>query len=139
MIYCVFVGPFKDKRLELMTKEFHRRLESLWPVRILGMVEKEKEIRKFIQEKSAKALLISLDAHGRTMDSGAFGRWVTQSSRDMYFFAWGAEGPPKGLSKTNLSSVSLSPMTYTHEMARMLLMEQLYRAGAALRGHPYPR
>ncbi len=138
MIYCVFVGPFKDKRLEQITEEFHQRLERLWPVKLFEMAEKEKEILKFIQEKSGKALLVSLDAHGKAMDSSSFGAWITQSSQDIYFFAWGADGPPKGFSKTTLTSVSLSPMTYSHEIARLLLMEQLYRAGATLRGHPYP-
>jgi 23S rRNA (pseudouridine1915-N3)-methyltransferase len=139
MISCVFVGPFKDKRLEQMTGDFHQRLERLWPVKILEMPEKESEILKFIQVKNKKALLVSLDAHGKAMDSASFGSWITKSSRDIYFFAWGPDGPPKRLLNTTFLSVSLSPMTYSHEMARMLLMEQLYRAGAVLRGHPYPR
>jgi 23S rRNA (pseudouridine1915-N3)-methyltransferase len=137
MIYCVFVGPFKDKRLEQMTAEFQKRLERLWPVRVLGLAEKDKEILKFIREKNGKALLISLEAHGEAMDSTAFGNWVTKSSKDIYFFVWGADGPPKEVSKLGLPKLSLSPMTYSHELARMLLMEQLYRAGAVLRGHPY--
>ncbi len=139
MIYCVFVGPFKDNRLEQMTGEFHQQLERLWPVRILELVEKDKEILKFIHEKNKKALLVSLDAHGNSMDSASFGGWVTKSSQDIYFFGWGADGPPQGLTRTDFRSMSLSPMTYSHEIARMLLMEQLFRAGAALRGHPYPR
>lgn len=83
--------------------------------------------------------MVSLDPHGESMDSLGFGQWVTKSSRDIYFFAWGPDGPPQGLSKDPFRSLSLSPMTYSHEMARVLLMEQLYRAGAALKGHPYPR
>jgi 23S rRNA (pseudouridine1915-N3)-methyltransferase len=139
MIYCVFVGPFKNKRLEQVTEEFRQRLERLWPIKVLEIAEKEKDVLKLIQKKNIKTLLVSLDAYGKGMDSVDFGDWVTKSSKDIYFFAWGADGPPKGLLKTTLLSVSLSPMTYSHEMARMLLMEQLYRAGATLRGHPYPR
>jgi 23S rRNA (pseudouridine1915-N3)-methyltransferase len=139
MIYCVFIGSFKDGRFEQLTEEFHQRLSRLWPVKVLELAEKEKEISKFIREKRGKALLVSLDPQGKPMDSASFGNWVTKSSKDIYFFAWGADGPPKGLSRNDFTSVSLSPMTYSHEMARMLLMEQLYRAGADLRGHPYPR
>jgi len=82
---------------------------------------------------------VSLDAHGETLDSPAFTEWVTRSSRDLYFLGWGADGPPPDLPNKDMKSLSLSPMTYSHELARVLLLEQLYRAGASLRGHPYPR
>jgi 23S rRNA (pseudouridine1915-N3)-methyltransferase len=92
---------------------------------------------KFLNAKRNKGHLVSLDARGESMDSQTFGQWVTRSSRDIYFFAWDTDGPPKGLSGLS-KTLSLSPMTYSHELARVLLMEQLYRAGAALKGHPYP-
>lgn len=139
MVYCVFVGAFKDGRLREMTADYHQRLKRLWPVTVLEIAEKDKEILKLIGDKKGKGLLVSLDAHGKSQDSSSFGRWLTQSSRDIYFFAWGADGPPKAAPKSHFQSVSLSPMTYSHELARVLLMEQLYRAGSALRGHPYSR
>ncbi len=139
MVYCVFVGGFKDKRLRQLAGEFNQRLQRLWPVTVVEIPGKDKDILGFIRRKEGKGLLISLDAHGKSMDSNAFGKWVTQSPRDFYFFAWGAEGPPKTVGGAMGPSLSLSPMTYSHEMARILLMEQLYRAGAALRGHPYPK
>jgi 23S rRNA (pseudouridine1915-N3)-methyltransferase len=139
MIYCVFVGKFKEKRLQQMVGEYRQRLERLWPVTILEVSEKPKEILKLIQTKKDKGVLVSLDAHGQKMDSGAFVQWVIQSPRDIHFFAWGANGPPAEISEIHMKNVSLSPMTYSHELARVLLMEQLYRAGATLSGHPYPR
>lgn len=139
MVYCVFIGGFKDKRLFQLVFEFNQRLQRLWPVTVIEIPEKEKEILGFIRRKEGKGLLVSMDAHGKPMDSNAFGRWVTQSARDFYFFAWGAKGPPDAVLGCTSQSLSLSPMTYSHEMARVLLMELLYRAGAALRGHPYPK
>jgi 23S rRNA (pseudouridine1915-N3)-methyltransferase len=139
MIYCVFIGPFKEKRLQQMALQYRLQLERLWPVTLTEISEKPKEIERFIEAKKGKGVLVSLDAQGQTMDSEAFGRWVTQTSRDLFFFAWGPNGPPGMLEKSRMKSVSLSPMTYPHELARVLLMEQLYRAGAALKGHPYPR
>ena len=93
MIYCVFIGSFKDGRFKQLTEEFHQRLSRLWPVKVLELAEKEKEILKFIREKRGKVQLISLDPQGKPMDSASFGNWVTQSSKDIYFFAWGADGP----------------------------------------------
>ena len=139
MIYCAFVGPFKDDRLRDLTLEFHRRSERLWPVTLVEIPERTKDILKWVGEKEKKGTLISLDAQGQSLDSKAFTQWVTQSPRDLYFLGWGAEGPPEEVRAKGLKSLSLSPMTYSHEMARVLLMEQLYRAGATLKGHPYPR
>lgn len=139
MIYCVFVGTFKDKRLQQLAKEFHDRLQRLWSVTLVEIPKNEKAILKFVEAKKGRGLLVSLDAHGQSMDSGGFGQWVTKASQDIYFFAWDANGPPEGISWEFQKSLSLSPMTYSHELARVLLLEQLYRAGAVLRGHPYPK
>ena len=139
MVHCVFIGNFKDKKLKQMAAEFHQRLKRLWPVDVIEMSEDDAKISKLIQAKKGSAVVVSLDAQGEAMDSAAFTKWVTQTPKDVYFFAWGSDGPPKGLSRQGMKSLSLSPMTYSHELARVLLMEQLYRAGATLRGHPYPR
>ncbi|SRR5579871_1414190 len=135
MVYCVFAGAYKDKRLLRISEEFHQRLERLWPVTLVEIPKTEKAVLKFVEGKKGKGLLVSLDPHGQSMTSVDFGRWVTQSAQDIYFFVWDVDGPPTGISMAK--SLSLSPMTYSHELARVLLMEQLYRAGAALRGHPY--
>ncbi|HXL73846.1 MAG TPA: 23S rRNA (pseudouridine(1915)-N(3))-methyltransferase RlmH [bacterium] len=139
MIYCAFIGSFKDKRLLQMSNEYLRQLERWWPVTIVTLPEKAKDIAKFIESKKDKGMMMSLDAHGDRMDSSAFIKWVTQSSRDIYFLGWGADGPGEDVKKLKLKSLSLSPMTFSHELARVLLLEQLYRAGATLKNHPYPK
>jgi 23S rRNA (pseudouridine1915-N3)-methyltransferase len=139
MIHCAFVGPFKDKRLSQMAGEYLRQLDGWWPVTVTSLHEKDKEILKYIDSKKKKGLVVSLDAHGEKMDSDSFIRWVSQSPRDIHFIGWGANGPPADALKLKLKSLSLSPMTFSHELARVLLLEQLYRTGATLKGHPYPR
>ena len=139
MIYCVFPGAFKDQGLYRLLLDYHRRLEKLWPVTLLEIPETPKDILKIIESKKNRALLVSLDAQGEAMDSTRFIQWVTQSSQDLYFFAWGASGPDPKWKPFFSKSLSLSPMTYSHELARTMLLEQLYRAGATLKGHPYPK
>ena len=112
---------------------------GLWPVSVIEISEKPDKVSNFLEAKSRKGLIVSLDAHGERKDSPDFIRWVVQSSQDIYFLVWGADGPPKEIPKIKMKSLSLSPMTFSHELARVLLLEQLYRAGATLRGHPYPR
>ena len=139
MIYCVFLGAFKDVRLRSLAEEYQRRLKRLWPVSIVEIEESPAKLEKWALPKKSKGDFISLDPDGESMESPRFSSWVTRSSRDLYFLAWGAEGPLKTNEIPILRRLSLSPMTFSHEIARVLLLEQLYRAGAVLRGHPYPR
>ena len=55
------------------------------------------------------------------------------------FLVGGADGPPEGWRERADLLLSLSPMTFPHEFARVMLAEQLYRAFTTLRGHPYPK
>jgi 23S rRNA (pseudouridine1915-N3)-methyltransferase len=60
-------------------------------------------------------------------------------ARDLVFLVGGADGLPDGWAEQADELLSLSPMTFPHELARAMLAEQIYRAFATLRGHPYPR
>lgn len=138
MIYCLWCGSIRDKRFLELAADYHQRLSRIWPVTLVETRGSSKDVMKWADGKKGRGLFVSLDANGERMDSAGFGRWVTQSARDIYFFTWGADGPPPGLDIRWDKKLSLSPMTYSHGLARVLLMEQLYRAGAALKGHPYP-
>jgi 23S rRNA (pseudouridine1915-N3)-methyltransferase len=76
------------------------------------------------------------------MDSAAFAALVAKSEmggRDLVFLIGGHDGLPAGWAARADLLISLSPMTFPHELARAILAEQIYRAFATLRGHPYPR
>ena len=62
-----------------------------------------------------------------------------REARDLVFVVGGADGLPPGWRERAHLLLSLSPMTYPHELARVMLAEQIYRAFTTLRGHPYPR
>jgi 23S rRNA (pseudouridine1915-N3)-methyltransferase len=62
-----------------------------------------------------------------------------REGRDQVFVIGGADGLPEGWRARADLLLSLSPMTFPHELARAILAEQIYRAFATLRGHPYPR
>jgi 23S rRNA (pseudouridine1915-N3)-methyltransferase len=85
---------------------------------------------------------VLLDPAGRPMDSAGFTRLVRHAeldARDLVFVVGGADGLPKAWKSTGALVVSLSPLTLPHELARVVVAEQIYRALATLRGHPYPR
>ncbi len=61
------------------------------------------------------------------------------AGRDLVFLVGGADGLPAGLKQRADLLISLSALTLPHELARVVLAEQIYRAVTTLRGHPYPR
>ncbi len=92
--------------------------------------------------KHPAATKIALDPAGRLLDSREFIGLIAeaeQAGRDLVFLVGGADGLPPGWAERADLRISLSPMTFPHELARVMLAEQVYRAFAWLRGHPYPR
>jgi 23S rRNA (pseudouridine1915-N3)-methyltransferase len=85
---------------------------------------------------------IFLDPAGREMDSRQFTTLVEKAGmegRDLLFLVGGADGLPSEWRQRADLLLSLSRMTFPHELARAVLAEQIYRAFTTLRGHPYPR
>jgi 23S rRNA (pseudouridine1915-N3)-methyltransferase len=76
------------------------------------------------------------------MLSSGFAGMVSKAeleARDLVFVIGGADGLPAEWRRHADVLLSLSAMTFPHELARVVLVEQIYRAFAILRGHPYPR
>ncbi len=85
-----------------------------------------------------RGLKVLLDPAGRAVDSAAFAD-LLRKGEDILFIVGGADGLPLSWRPRADLLLSLSPLTLPHELARALLAEQIYRALATLRGHPYPR
>lgn len=84
-----------------------------------------------------RAHLVLLDSSGPTYDSVAFARWLEdrrQGGRDVCFVIGGADGIELARCDERLS---FGPMTFPHQLARVMLVEQLYRAHKILAGEPY--
>lgn len=90
---------------------------------------------------SKNSLLIALDSTGKTLDSVEFSQkfeeWLEHSKQEITFIIGGSEGlHPTILKKANFI-LSLSKMTWPHMLARVMLIEQIYRAQCILKNHPY--
>ena len=102
---------------------------------------KGKEQERILAGVPERSDVIALTRHGKALDSRGLASFLEgkalASTRDITFVIGGAYGLREGvLSKADLR-LSLSTMTLPHEIARLLLVEQLYRAGTILRGEPY--
>jgi 23S rRNA (pseudouridine1915-N3)-methyltransferase len=89
------------------------------------------------------AVLILLDERGKALDSPAFanliGRYRDQGKREMTIAIGGADGLDPALYERADAVINLGSMTWPHQLVRILIAEQLYRAVTILSGHPYHR
>jgi 23S rRNA (pseudouridine1915-N3)-methyltransferase len=89
------------------------------------------------------ATVVLLDAAGKAFDSAQFARWLAalrdRGVREIAFLCGAAGGFPDALARRASLKMSLSPLTFSHQLARVMLAEQIYRAFAQLAGHPYPK
>lgn len=87
-----------------------------------------------------RARLVALDRGGREMDSIAWSRWLEQrrlDARDVCFAIGGPRGLPAPVFGAAAERLSLGPQTMAHQLARVVLLEQLFRAAKILAGEPY--
>ena len=137
-IYLYYVGKPRDASANRMAEEYMRRSSRY------GRCEM-REIRpgRFDPwEKHPSASKILLDPAGKSMESGEFAKLVARAereARELVFMVGGADGLPEGWRDRGGMLLSLSPLTLPHELARVVLAEQIYRAFTMLRGHPYPK
>jgi 23S rRNA (pseudouridine1915-N3)-methyltransferase len=137
-IFLYFIGRPKDAHANGLAGDFAGRIARYTAVEM-------REIRpeRFdLWSKHPSARKILLDPAGKTMDSAAFTSLVSRAEmegRDLVFAIGGHDGLPSGWAARADLVLSLSAMTFSHEFARAMLAEQIYRALATLRGHPYPR
>jgi 23S rRNA (pseudouridine1915-N3)-methyltransferase len=98
----------------------------------------EKEGEQILSRVKPNDRLIALTEDGTTFDSIAFADWIAQAESNRLVFAIGsAEGISPAVKRAADRCLSLSPMTFPHEIARLLLFEQFYRAKNILQGGSY--
>jgi 23S rRNA (pseudouridine1915-N3)-methyltransferase len=137
-VFLYFIGKPKDGHANAMAEDFLARTARFCKAEM-------REIRadRFDPwEKHPAARRILLDPAGRTMDSAAFTDVVREAEmhgRDLVFVVGGHDGLPPGWHVRADLLLSLGRMTMPHELARVVLAEQIYRAFTTLRNHPYPR
>ena len=137
-IFVYFIGKPKDPHTNAVAEDFLARAARYSPA-----IQQEIRPGRFdLWAKHPTARKIFLDPAGKPMDSPAFAQLIARAEmegRDLLFLVGGHAGLPPGWAARADLLISLSPMTFPHELARVLLAEQIYRALATLRGHPYPR
>jgi len=137
-IWVLYIGKARDVHANSIAEEFVKRSRRYADCEMRGILT----ARYDVFQKHPKARKVFLDPAGQTFDSLRFVQLIERSeheSHDIVFLVGGHDGiPPEWKPRADLL-LSLSPMTFPHELARAMLTEQIYRALTTLRGHPYPR
>lgn len=137
-IFLYFIGRPKNRHANALAEDYIARAAKYTPCEM-------REIRPERFDpwtKHASAAKVLLDPAGRAFDSDAFSAYIGRAemeARDLVFVVGGADGLPRAWTQRADLLLSLSSMTLPHELARAMVAEQIYRAFAILRGHPYPR
>jgi 23S rRNA (pseudouridine1915-N3)-methyltransferase len=137
----VMIGKTRRPELQSVIDDYVKRISRSAPVEITELRETEAAIKKFTFDQPST--LVLLDDRGKALDSLAFAKWIGEhrdrGTRQLTFVCGGADGFPQEFLRQAHQKISLSPMTYSHEVARVMLTEQLYRAFAILSGSAYPK
>lgn len=143
------IGKLKEKSaLELLT-QYHKRLP--WKLSIAehevkhystAQERKEAEGAWLLSGLAKSSLLIALDERGKSYDSIQFAHMLQQwreQHGDVTFVIGGADGLSDAVKTRAHSLISFGALTWPHQLVRIMLVEQLYRASTILSGHPYHR
>jgi len=137
----ILIGKTRRPELRSLFDDYVKRISHSTSIEVNEVRDAEAAIKRLDADRAATALL--LDAGGKPQDSESLARWLAerrdQGIREIILICGDADGFPEALSKRVTQRLSLSPMTYSHELARVMLAEQLYRAFAILSGSPYPK
>lgn len=140
-IRLLMLGKTRRAEMRAVIDDYAKRIGRQAPIEITEVRDGDAAIKKLDADRAATAVL--LDAGGKSYGSEAFAKWLEElrdrGTRELIFVCGDADGFPAALRERIPQKISLSAMTYSHELARAMLAEQLYRAFAILSGSPYPK
>ena len=135
------LGKTRRPEMRAIFDDYVKRISRSCPIEITEVRDALAAIKKLDADRAATVVL--LDAAGKALDSNALAKWLGElrdrGTRELIFLCGDAGGFPENLRQRAHQKLSLSAMTYSHELARVMLAEQLYRAFAILSGSPYPK
>jgi 23S rRNA (pseudouridine1915-N3)-methyltransferase len=140
-IRLFMLGKTRRPEMRAILDDYVKRISRSCPVEISEVRDGDAAIKKLDADRAA--IVILLDAAGKNLDSNALAKWLGElrdrGTRELIFLCGDADGFPENLRQRAHQKLSLSAMTFSHELARVMLAEQLYRAFAILSGSPYPK
>jgi 23S rRNA (pseudouridine1915-N3)-methyltransferase len=147
MKFCfLWVGKTKNEHWLALQNEYLKRLSKFVKFDLIEVREgpsKVEESNRILRSLNQKSFVVLVDEKGKAVSSQELAkqieRWQDSGIKKIVFIIGGHEGVTPEVAKKADFSLSLSVLTFTHEMARVILLEQLYRAFTIMKGHPYQK
>lgn len=145
MVHCTVlcVGKLKEAYLRDGVADYMKRLSRYCKISCIEVEESDipGEGDALLRRIPAASTVIALDLHGRMMDSPALASWISGKTAagvsHMTFVIGGSDGIDARICDRAVLRLCLSPLTFTHQMTRLILLEQLYRAMKINAGEKY--
>jgi 23S rRNA (pseudouridine1915-N3)-methyltransferase len=147
-VTVLVVGRARHEGMAVAIRDYEKRAARYWTLEVREVREERGSDAAMVRRHEAARLaeavgvrpFVACDEGGRAFTSVEFADWMKESrdaNRDLTFMVGGAFGLDDSISGRAAMRLSLAPWTLPHELARLVLAEQLYRAGTVLRGEPY--
>ena len=147
----IYLSSEKNSNIEILVNNYIKKIKHLADVELFKIHNKNKskknkfnvdyESKLIINQLSKNDINILIDEKGDVYETIEFSKFIQKnflySSKKIVFIIGGAYGFNKELNKTVEKKISLSKFTFTHDMARLLLIEQIYRALTIIKNIPY--
>ncbi|HXG85324.1 MAG TPA: 23S rRNA (pseudouridine(1915)-N(3))-methyltransferase RlmH [Pyrinomonadaceae bacterium] len=145
----IWVGKTKDKNWQALQTDYLRRLSHFVKCEITEVKDSstpngtEIEGKRILENVNQSTFVCLLDVLGQTISSRKLAKeiekWQNRGLKEIAFVIGGADGVSAEVVEKADFGLSLSPLTFTHEMARVVLLEQLYRSYTIIKGFPYQK
>ena len=133
----IAIGKIKKNWIQKGIDMYLERLPGLQIIEIKDSTQK-KENSKIKENIKKNQILVTLNENGKIFTSKQFtNKLIDCSNQNITFVIGGAAGLSPSLNKSASWQLSLSPLTFPHEIARLILIEQIYRAKTITQGSPY--
>jgi len=142
-IKVAWIGKTKESAIASLTEEYLKRISRYVPTDGVALRDEADLLGKFGSgaKANSKSTLVLLDSRGREFSSEQFARFIgdyqDRNPLPLVFAVGGADGFSDETRSSAQHVISLGKMTLAHELARVVLLEQIYRAFTILKGHPY--
>ncbi len=143
-IKIAWIGKTKEAAIQALTEEYLKRISRY--VQVEGVVLRDEAALVEMcgragAKGAAKCTLVLMDSRGREFSSEGFAKFLgdyqDRNPLPLVLAVGGADGFGKEIRAAAQQTISLGKMTLPHELARVVLLEQVYRAFTILKGHPY--